>query len=136
MSYTQKTLMKDEKIIYQGKISLWTHWFLIGAGILLAVPTLGFTLLLLLIPYIDFRTSELAITNKRVVAKFGLIRRRTFEVSLSKVDSLEVDQGIMGRIFNYGDMVFMNAGGRVPIPGVKDPLMFRRQVIQAQEAKE
>ncbi len=132
MSYVEETLLKGEKVIYQGRISLWQYWHVFAIAIGAAVPSFGASLLLIIIPYINYYTSELAITDKRVIAKFGLIQRKSFEVLISKVDSIIVNQGIMGRIFNYGNLVVSNAGGNAPIPGVKDPLKFRKEVLQIQ----
>ena len=69
-SYIEGTLIQDERIIYSGHISLWLHAWLIVLGIIL-LPAFGLGLIFLLIAWIKYKTTELAITNKRVIAKFG-----------------------------------------------------------------
>ena len=49
-------------------------------------------------------TTETDVTNLRVVHKTGFIKRQTFEMSLDKVESVDVNQSILGRILNYGDV--------------------------------
>ena len=79
-------------------------------------------------------TTELAFTNKRVIAKFGFISRKTIEIGLTKVESLQVDQGILGRIFNFGTLVISGAGNpQAPIPGISNPMTFRRSFMEFQD---
>ncbi|CAI1715215.1 Bacterial membrane flanked domain [Serratia quinivorans] len=74
-------------------------------------------------------TTELALTNKRIIAKFGFIRRSTVELRLEKVESIGVDQSILGRILGYGTIVVKGTGGTAtPIPSISKPLEFRRVV--------
>ena len=76
-------------------------------------------------------TTELAITNRRVIAKFGLIQRQTIELKVNKVESLSVNQGVIGRIFNFGSIVVVGTGGsNAPIPYIANPMNFRQQVNQ------
>jgi len=71
-------------------------------------------------------TTETDVTNLRVVHKSGFIRRRTFEISLDKVESVDVNQGILGRILNYGDVTILGVGeGRTTISTIASPLVFR-----------
>ena len=61
-------------------------------------------------------TTETDVTNLRVVHKTGFIKRQTFEMSLDKVESVDVNQSILGRILNYGDVTVLGVG-----EGEKDP---------------
>jgi uncharacterized membrane protein YdbT with pleckstrin-like domain len=71
-------------------------------------------------------TTETDVTNLRVVHKSGFIKRRTFEMSLDKVESVDVNQSILGRILNYGDVTIMGVGeGRETIKTIASPLTFR-----------
>jgi uncharacterized membrane protein YdbT with pleckstrin-like domain len=71
-------------------------------------------------------TTETDVTNLRVIHKAGFIRRRTFEMSLEKVESVDVDQSILGRLLNYGDVTILGVGeGRETIATIAAPLAFR-----------
>ena len=74
-------------------------------------------------------TTETDVTNHRVVHKTGFIKRRTFEMSLDKVESVDVNQSIMGRILNYGDVTIMGVGeGNKTISTIASPLEFRNHI--------
>jgi len=71
-------------------------------------------------------TTETDVTNMRVVHKSGFIQRRTFEMSLDKVESVDVNQSILGRILNYGDVTILGVGeGKETISTIASPLRFR-----------
>jgi uncharacterized membrane protein YdbT with pleckstrin-like domain len=74
-------------------------------------------------------TTETDVTDRRVVHKTGFIKRRTFEMALDKIESVDVEQSIMGRILNYGDVTIMGVGeGRQTIPTIASPLVFRNAI--------
>src|SRR3954468_8400237 len=74
-------------------------------------------------------TTETDVTNLRVVHKTGFIKRRTFEMALDKVESVDVDQTILGRILNYGDVTIRGVGeGRETIRTIASPLAFRSSI--------
>jgi uncharacterized membrane protein YdbT with pleckstrin-like domain len=74
-------------------------------------------------------TTETDVTNRRVVHKTGFIQRRTFEMALDKVESVDVYQSIMGRILNYGDVTIMGVGeGKETISTIAAPLAFRSAI--------
>ena len=74
-------------------------------------------------------TTETDVTNLRVVHKSGFIQRRTFEMSLDKVESVDVTQSIMGRILNYGDVTIRGVGeGFEKIKTIASPLAFRSSI--------
>src|SRR5580700_4648303 len=71
-------------------------------------------------------TTETDVTNLRVVHKTGFIKRRTFEMSLDKVESVDVNQSILGRILNYGNVTILGVGeGKETIRTIASPLAFR-----------
>ncbi|MHB1844603.1 MAG: PH domain-containing protein [Deltaproteobacteria bacterium] len=129
MSYVEANLMKDEKIRYKAEL----HWMIYVGPAILCVVLIGFPLLLW--QWIRATTSEFAITNQRVMIKVGFISRKSLELKLNKVESIGVDQGILGRVLNYGAIVVVGTGGtRERFPMIKDPLGFRKAVNDATEA--
>lgn len=132
-SYIDAVLTSGEKVMYQENISWWSQlaFFIFGVVFL---PLFGLGLLFFLGAYINYKTTELAITNKRVIAKFGFISRKTIEINLQKVESIQVEQGILGRICNYGTLVVSGAGNpQAPIPYIANPLRFRKSFMEIQE---
>src|SRR6195952_303112 len=74
-------------------------------------------------------TTETDVTNLRVVHKTGFIKRRTFEMSLDKVESVDVDQSILGRMLNYGNVTVRGVGeGKETIRTIASPLEFRNYI--------
>ncbi|MDT8991931.1 PH domain-containing protein [Curvibacter sp. APW13] len=131
-SYVEGALIQDEKIVHIGHISKWSLWHLIALGILLLPVVIG--LFFLLQAYIRYKTTELAITTKRVIVKVGFIRRSTVEININKVESVQVDQSLLGRVFDFGTLVISGAGtAQAPLHGIAEPLAFRKAFIEAQE---
>ena len=138
-SYIEQNLAKDENIICKAQVSwLSQFWYLFFGGLFILSALVGKNLfifllggLFILIAFLNVVTTELAITNRRVIAKFGLIQRQTIELKVNKVESLSVNQGVIGRIFNFGSIVVVGTGGsNAPIPYIANPMNFRQQVNQ------
>jgi len=73
--------------------------------------------------------TEIDVTNLRVVHKEGFIQRKTFEMSLDKIESVDVTQSILGRLFNYGDVEIFGVGeGGKVINTIASPLEFRNAI--------
>ncbi len=133
-SYIEGALIKDERVIYTGNISLWSLAPLIALGVLFLFAW-GLGIIFWVVAYIRYKTTELAFTNKRVIAKFGFISRQTVELNITKVESIQVNQDILGRIFNFGTLVISGAGNpQAPIPGISDPMAFRRAFMESQDS--
>jgi uncharacterized membrane protein YdbT with pleckstrin-like domain len=95
----------------------------------LAALLLVIALLFALDRYIRLVTSEFVVTNKRVLIKIGLVRRHTLELLLGKVETIGVEQGVPGRIFNYGTIIVTGTGGTKELfPVIARPLEFRKAV--------
>lgn len=104
----------------------------IGGFLLLAVACL-----LVLVGYLTRTATEMAVTNKRILIKTGLLSRRTVELLLSKVESIGVEEGVLGRMLGYGSVVVRGTGGTPePFKNIAHPLEFRRQVQQQVEQRE
>ena len=130
MSYIDESLIEGESILHRGRVSWWSQFWLILLGLvtLVAVIGLGF----LIWAWVRVRSTEIAITNRRVIAKFGFIKRHTVEINLEKVEALRVEQGFWGRLLNYGTIFISGAGTSVaPFPDIADPLVFRRKFMEA-----
>jgi len=115
-SYVRNNLIAGEQVEYETTY----HWV-----IFVSIRSL-FTLFIA--PMIDRYTDEFAITNKRVVIKTGLISRKTIELNLSKIESVNVDQTVMGRIFGFGTITIIGIGGtREAFVNIRKPLEFRKR---------
>lgn len=78
---------------------------------------------------IIFTTTECALTDHRVIGKYGLINRQSLEIVLTKVEAIHVRQPIFGRIFDYGTVVVIGTGGsKNPFLGIASPMKFRKRV--------
>jgi uncharacterized membrane protein YdbT with pleckstrin-like domain len=130
LSYIDDSLIEGETILHRARVSWWSQFGLILLGILLLVVVIG--LGFLVAAWIRVRSTEIAITNRRVIAKFGFIKRHTVEINLEKVEALKVEQGFLGRMLNYGTIFISGAGTSVaPIADIADPLVFRRKFMEA-----
>lgn len=153
MSYVQKVLQPGETLIYRTRL----HWLIYGRAIIvagLAVAAVvagygaganfqdagliagGFFLLLAavfaIIAAIKRATTELAVTDHRVIFKRGIVSRYTIEMARSKVESVDVEQSIGGRIFNYGTILVRGTGGSLePFRDIEDPLRLRSTITAA-----
>jgi uncharacterized membrane protein YdbT with pleckstrin-like domain len=149
MAYYLKVLQPNENVKYIGKL----HWIIYKNAILLvllAVIVAGIsmgvqagaialvailTLLALAVgSFVKgwFRrfTTEIVVTDKRIIHKRGWISRRTEEMNITKVETVDVGQAIGGRIFGYGTILVRGIGGSwEPLSPVADPLDFRNAII-------
>jgi uncharacterized membrane protein YdbT with pleckstrin-like domain len=133
VSYIERSLIKGEHVVLQARISWWSQLPMMILGLLL-LPVMGVGLILWAVAVARYFTTEMAITNKRVIAKFGIISRRTVEINLQRIESIQVHQSIVGRILNYGSIIVSGAGNpQAPIPGISDPLRFRKEFSESQE---
>lgn len=128
MSYVESSLSSDETIKLRGKVSWLSQLLTIIVGIC-TIPLMGGGLLMLFVVWLKIRSIEFAATDRRIIAKTGIIARRTYEINLKKVESVQVDQGILGRLFNYGTILVSGTGTTTAkIPAIDDPMIFRRRL--------
>jgi uncharacterized membrane protein YdbT with pleckstrin-like domain len=152
MSYVERVLQPGETLLHKSKL----HWliylpvlpflaiFVLGAALYVAMQSNSGDAASAILPLglmgvgavgaivVWFRawlrraTTELAVTDRRVIFKRGLVRRHTVEMNMDKVESVDVDQSVMGRIFNYGDVTVRGTGASIePLRLIHDPLAFR-----------
>lgn len=101
-----------------------SYLLLIGVGTVLA------GVLMLMKSYVRLISTELAVTNRRVIAKTGFISRNTFEVMLNRIEGANIDQTIWGRLLGYGSIwVHGTGGGITPIDHVADPISFKKMLM-------
>lgn len=144
MGYVESSLLPDEQIVYKATLH-WKIflpcWFIILIGIVLlifqpvgagVVTFIG--LLIGLRTFIKHKTSEFAVTSKRVIIKVGFIHRQTLELLLRQVEAISVDQTLLGRMLGFGSLTLTGTGGVHEVfHDIASPLEFRRQ-IHAQAA--
>ncbi len=151
MKYVEQVLQPGETVIYATSL----HWLVYLRAVLLlilalvcliaaaAVPEPGWTLALKvgavlvgllalasgLGAMIRRTTTELAVTDRRVIYKTGIFQRHSMEMNRSKVETIGVNQSILGRILGYGTVSVRGTGGSFePIPFIGDPLSFRSHI--------
>ena len=150
-AYVESVLAAGESVIYRAAISSWKYFLSYSAGIILiagaavlmylspfqseqwtrvlSIVLFSGGLATLLSAWLRQRTTELVLTDRRIIAKRGIMGRETVEMNLSKVESLHVSQGIMGRMLDYGDVAVVGTGSSLePLRGVSHPLELRRKL--------
>jgi uncharacterized membrane protein YdbT with pleckstrin-like domain len=143
MGYIERNLMNDENILYRARM----HWVVFvwpGIWLIVAVAFLTrgtnpavfagriFVLIAILKAIeslITYSTSEFGVTNQRVIAKVGFIRRNSIEIFLAKLEAIQVNQSVLGRILGYGSITVSGTGGtRDPFHNISNPLELRRKI--------
>lgn len=115
-TYIENNLIRDEHVEFETTY----HWIIFFS--LRAIFTL------FIAPILDRYTDEYAVTNRRIIVKTGLISRKTLEMNLSKIESVNVDQSIFGRLLGYGTITIIGTGGtRESFPNISEPLLFRKK---------
>ena len=159
MSYVQDNLMPNEKVLFSARIHPAIILpavlaFITSIAILIIAVSLGSqqdvgasmaSCLVFLMAaafflssiaaavqaFIAMRTTEFAVTNRRIVAKRGFIRRRSLEMLLPKVESVAVQQNVLGRLLNFGTVTVTGTGGTTEgFPAIVDPLTLRNKINQ------
>lgn len=147
--YIEETLTKGETVLLTGKITLRKYWLnfllafpygLVGIGTLAIhtdakplifefVMMLVVVVALLVVPIVRYFTNEIAVTNKRVIAKFGVLSLQAVEIKLDKVESVIVRQGLFGQLLSYGTVVVTGSGGtHAVMQAISEPTLFKRAI--------
>lgn len=93
------------------------------------LPILGLAGLYGVAVAMSYFSTEFAVTNKRIIAKTGMIRQQTLELVLSKVESVAVKQGLMGSLLGYGTVVVSGSGGtHQGFPNIAEPGVIRQKI--------
>ena len=149
MPYVDRVLQEGESVRHIARISWVTYlpglflWAVAGvlAGLLPSAPALHFLVLtvaaivfiigtiLLARAWFHRVTTEIAVTDRRIIYKRGFVRRYTVEMHMDKVESVDVDQSILGRLLDYGDVIIHGTGmGIEPLPNIDHPLELRNHI--------
>ncbi len=145
MSYIDRNLIAGERIVYRTRL----HWLVLlpplliilvvllplcwylaqGENRSLAWIPLLLAVLIMLPSIIKRRSSDFAVTNKRVMMKSGVFTTHSVELLLNKIEAIGVDQSFIGRLFGYGNIVVTGSGGtHEAFSNIQGPLEFRRAV--------
>ncbi len=159
MAYIDSTLLPDERIFFRTKKSLVIFFFpglLLGAGVAFwlmfmfvvgVLPPLknlsnqfniGSYLLAIIVVislfsafkvWLEYKTGDFVVTNRRIIMKEGFFVRHMAETRLSAISHVSVEQTLIGRIFNYGT-VFVNSfgGSSDHFTQIASPVEFQKQV--------
>jgi uncharacterized membrane protein YdbT with pleckstrin-like domain len=128
VSYIEDSLSAGEKVERLFKLH-WFAWVPMWIWIILGVPTIGITWFIALYEFLRLRFTEQGVTNKRVILKTGIISRKTEEMKLTSIETVELDQGIWGRIFGFGTIKVTGRGiSDVVYKGIDDPMAVKRQI--------
>lgn len=143
MSYVDDNLLAGEQVAFRTRLHwnvyvaptllsllvfaplTWLAW--VSPRPLVAVAPVVAILIAELSAWLRLRSSEFAVTNKRVIMKLGVFRTRSVELLLPKVESMTVNQGLAGKLFGYGEVEVTGSGGtRETFADIGRPLEFRR----------
>lgn len=149
MGYVSENLMPGERVVHGARL----HWIIfVKAAVMVVLSLWMFTggsqrvglatfflllgIVLGLSAAVELQISEFAVTDRRVLAKTGLVRRHSRDINLGKVESLEVEQGILGRLLDYGTIIVKGSGGTPEsFRNISDPLAFRLYVQDQAEQR-
>jgi uncharacterized membrane protein YdbT with pleckstrin-like domain len=159
MAYVEKNLMEGEKVAYAtrlhwivlvGPLVLCALFGVPGVALLVAsanrsgapsaspqammiagAALLVIAVVILIRGILTRNAVQMAVTNKRVIAKVGIVTRRTVDLLLSRVESVGVEESVLGRVLGYGTVVLRGTGGTPEsFTKIASPLEFRTQVQQ------
>ena len=141
MGYIDENLATGENVIQRARLhwiiyvwpGIWTLYAIVGITTPTSAP--GFVLFITFLAIftgtmavLNYITSEFAITDRRLIAKTGIISRKSVELLLTKVESIQVDQPVIGRLLGYGTVTVVGTGGgRTPFRRIADPMTFRAE---------
>ncbi len=147
MGYIDRHLMDGERVAFRTRL----HWRFVITSVLvgLLLVAAGAAAVLTPVPWVGIlpavlglivvggallrrRSSEFAVTDRRIVLKVGMLTTRSVEMLHSKIESVAVHQSLAGRMLGYGSIVVTGSGGtREVFDGIQSPLEFRNAVSAA-----
>lgn len=128
MAYIDESLSSGEQIEALFKLH-WFSWVPFFIWLVLGVVTFGVTWLIAIYEFLRLKTLEQGVTNKRVIFKTGIISRKTDEMKISSIETVEIHQGIWGRIFGFGTVKVTGRGiSDVIFKKIDDPMAVKRAI--------
>ena len=128
MSYIEESLSTGEKIEALFRLH-WFAWIPMFIWIVLGLLTFGLTWLVAIYEFLRLTCLQQGLTNKRVILKKGIISRKTEEMKLTSIETVEINQGVIGRIFGFGTVKISGRGiSDVIFNGIDDPISVKRQI--------
>ena len=123
MSYIEDSLSAEEKVVAVFRQHWVTRlWLMLWILLLITIP-------IAIYEWLRLRTIEHGVTNKRVIYKHGIISRNTEEMKLGSIETVEIDQGIWGRILGFGDIKVTGRGiSDVVFRRMDDPMDVKRKI--------
>jgi uncharacterized membrane protein YdbT with pleckstrin-like domain len=151
LAYYTKVLQPNENVRVVGRL----HWLVYSKTILLLIVAIalffwtmgvqdpeqkkeflmatgaafGLMLVMLFAEWIQRRSTEIVVTDHRVIYKTGILSRHTTEMNISKIETVDIDQSILGRIFGYGTILIRGTGETIePLRSVGAPITIRNAI--------
>lgn len=127
ISYISKALGQHEIAVATAHFH-WRYW--VGAwAALVSLGLVGIGVLIFLHLWVTAATTEIVVTNHRVVVKTGWLRRDTRELPIRSIALVTIQQGLWARIFGFGRVVIHGGGDDdIKIRPIADPLLFRKAI--------
>ena len=123
MPYIEESLSEGEQIVRVFKQHWVTRiWLVIWILLIVTIPIAVYE-------WLRLRTIEHGVTNKRVIFKRGIVSRHTEEMKLGSIETVEIDQGVWGRLLGFGDVKVTGRGiSDVVFRTIDDPMEVKRQI--------
>ena len=148
MGYVQRVLQPGEQVRHISSIHWIVYWLGVAVALLAVIAywlsetrllpglwrytayALALVAMVLLIQqWFQWWVTEIAVTNRRVIYKKGLVRRQTNEMNMDKVESVQIDQTILGRMLDYGDVTILGTGeGFETLRTIASPIELRNSI--------
>ncbi len=127
-SYIEQSLSTGESIEQIIKLH-WSAWIPTVVFLILGLVTFGITLPIALYLFLKLKCTEQGLTNKRIILKTGIISRKTQEMRLKAIETVEIDQSLLGRIFGFGTVKITGRGtSDVVFQSIEDPVGVKRGI--------
>jgi uncharacterized membrane protein YdbT with pleckstrin-like domain len=136
--------MSNQRVVYQARlhwilfvwpfllllIGLWLSFSFVSfreVGLMTVVIAIAWGFLM----WLTYQFSSLTIKERQVILRSGILVRQTIDIPLSKIESIDIRQSIIGSLFQYGSLLITGTGGTRQWMGyIAKPLTCRRHIEQ------